>query len=92
MGRGNYAEIRERKLLVITPDEIRRTISKTKIGDTVKILDSKKIQKRDYGFGVVVKAHVLKKYPHLVTLDNGMSATYVQLAMFYRSGKKGYIQ
>ena len=35
-------------------------------------------------FGAPVKAVVIAKYPFLVLLSNGMSATYTQLAMYYR--------
>lgn len=74
-----------RAIQAISPDEIKRTARRARIGDTVKVMDPRKAD--DDGFGRVVKARIVAKYPHIVALDNGMSVTYVQLAEYYR-GKR----
>ena len=68
----------------IWPEEILKAKDKVKIGDKLTILDVNRFDSDSDTFGAPVKAVVIAKYPFLVLLSNGMSATYTQLAMYYR--------
>lgn len=72
----------------IWPEEIEVTKERVKIGDKLVILDVNRFNRWTGGFGVPVKTAVISKYPHLVYLENGMSATYTQLARYYRSNNR----
>lgn len=78
-------------ITAILPDEIRRAKKRIRIGHKVKVIDGRKYNKKSTELGEEITVKVIAKYPHLVHLDNGMSVTYAQLAMYYRGGKKTYM-
>lgn len=67
----------------ITKDELAMIRQECKPGDIVTVKDYRKLddQVDTLKCGRVVKTRIAKKYRHLVTLENGLSLTYVELAM-----------
>lgn len=72
----------------IREEEIEHTKSKVCIGDRLRVWDDN-AKLPGIGYGAAIVAEVVKKYPHIVQLDNGHSVTYAQLAQYYRDGAKG---
>lgn len=67
----------------ITKDELDMIRQECKPGDIVTVKDYRKLDDQIYTLkrGKTVKTRIAKKYRHLVTLENGLSLTYVELAM-----------
>lgn len=73
------------KLTGIWPKEIKATKKRIKIGSKFTMMDIRQPNKTGDGYGALVKAKVIAKFPHIVCFDNGMSATYAQMAIYYRN-------
>lgn len=69
----------------IWPEKIEATKRRIKIGAQFTLMDTR-LSKDE--FSALCKARVTAKYPHIVCFDNGMSATYAQMAMYYRKTDK----
>lgn len=72
----------------ISPEELEKARARVKIGDRLRVWDDN-AKLPGIGYGAAIVAEVVKKYPHIVQLDNGHSVTYAQLAQYYRDGAKG---
>lgn len=73
----------------ITEPELEKARARVKIGDRLRVWDENTGCRESFGHGAAIVATVVKKYPHIVQLDNGHSVTYVQLAMYYRETGRG---
>lgn len=73
----------------ISPEELEKARARVKIGDRLRVWDENTGCRESFGHGAAIVAEVVKKYPHIVQLDNGHSVTYVQLAMYYRETGRG---
>lgn len=58
---------------------------KVPIGTLIRVLNPwKKNSREDFSWGIYEYARVVKKYPHIAILDNGMSVDYAEIAMQMR--------
>lgn len=65
----------------ITAEEIERA-KKIRIGDTVTVVNRFKMRSGDeMAWGVTEKHKVVRKFRHIVLLDNGASVDYAEVAM-----------
>lgn len=72
----------------ITPHELREVKKSCRIGDKVRVLNPCRCVRRPNGdwFGTIETARIIRKFPHIVLLDNGLTVDYAEIAMQKRRG------
>lgn len=72
----------------VKPIEI-KAAKQVKAGHLIQVLNLHKMREGGgINWGVLEWARVVKKYPHIVVLDNGMSVDYAEIAMQMRAARE----
>lgn len=84
--------IEQQATQAISANEIKRAAKRIRVGDTFRMLNMSLMKSDCETFGKVVKTKVKHLFPHIVLFENGKSARYCDIAMYYRHGKKGVLR